>query len=196
MLSIMEITAITSDIPAKVSNKKSISTYDTLNVNTVNAGIINCDRIKFNKPATITGSIPELKCSKLVDDAKLPYRGTSESAGLDLYSIETKTVIPGEVVKIRTGITVAIPINNYGQIFDRSSVAARGLIVVGGVIDSDYRGEVIIMLSNVSAEDVVVEKGERCAQLIILPYTKVNVVEGTATPTARNTSGFGSTGRK
>lgn len=137
----------------------------------------------------------------LNDLAKLPTRGSEEAAGWDLYAaIEDKVLIPPHrTVKIGTGLAIAVPNGFFGGLFPRSGIASReGLRPANcvGVIDSDYRGEVIAAIHNDSDEYRTILPGERIVQLIIMPYAKIdgfNVVENLDS-TARGTGGFGSTG--
>lgn len=139
---------------------------------------------------------------KLSPTAQMPYQGSAQAAGSDLYAdLEGKERIvlaPGEVRKISTGIAIALPEGTFGAIYPRSGLATKkGLILVNtvGIIDADYRGCVIVALKNTSNELQIVEHGERIAQLIVQPYYTVtfNEVESIGT-TARGVGGFGSTG--
>ncbi len=139
-----------------------------------------------------------LKVKKLHEKAKLPYRGSEEAAGLDLYTIESFTLKPGERKLVSTGIAVEIPKGYFMLIKDRSGFAVKhGLHCLAGVVDSDYRGEIKVVLINLGNEEVKIEEGERIAQGIILPYLKVEVEEvNELSETKRGSGGFGSTGRK
>ena len=138
---------------------------------------------------------------KLSPNATLPSYGSTEAAGADLYAcIDTPvTVQPGETAWITTGIALEVPKGCAGLIYARSSMAAkRGLAPANkvGVIDSDYRGEVIVVLYNQSTEAQTVNPGERIAQLIITPiitppYEEVSELSDTQ----RAAGGFGSTGK-
>lgn len=126
----------------------------------------------------------------------LPRHQTKGSAGLDLQSAEITTIRPGGKAQIRTGLSIAIPEGHVGKIFPRSGLAHRdGIIAVDGTIDADYRGEIRILLLNVGTESFQVTPGMRVAQLAILPYVRVALVEVDALPaTERGEGGFGSTG--
>ena len=137
----------------------------------------------------------EIKVKKLRDDAKLPVRGSAAAAGADLCACSD-----GETVFIHTGIAVEIPDGFVGLIFARSGLSTkRGLAPANkvGVIDSDYRGEIIVALHNHGAAEQVIERGERIAQLVIMPYAAAdyNWAEELS-DTSRGEGGFGSTGRK
>lgn len=139
-----------------------------------------------------------MKIKLLSDKAMIPYRGSEEAAGYDLYSIDSVDINPGDCKLISTGIAIQLPNGYFGAIFPRSGTAVkRGLRLANcvGVIDSDYRGEVKVPLYNDSQEVQPVEQGERIAQLIILPYATVSFeVVDELTDTIRGNGGFNSTG--
>lgn len=145
---------------------------------------------------------PEVRVKKLRENAVLPTYGTPYSAGGDLYSAEDEdTVIaPGETKLIHTGIAVELPENTVGIVAARSSLATkRGLAPANkiGVIDCDYRGEIMTAIFNQSQSVQVIEKGERFAQLIIMPYIPCEFTEAEElSESQRGTGGFGSTGTK
>ena len=134
--------------------------------------------------------------------ATIPTRGSASAAGYDLYAASTYNIeIPrGETVKIGTGIAVEIPEGYFGAVFARSGLATKkGLRPANavGVIDSDYRGELIVALHNDSNMTQYVDAGERIAQLVILPYLNVDFNEvDELNSTDRGEGGFGSTGSK
>ena len=142
-----------------------------------------------------------VKIKKLNENAIIPTYGTQYSAGADLYAlIDGKVEIaPHETVFIHTGISVEIPEGYCGLIFARSSMGAkRGLAPANkvGVIDSDYRGEIMVALHNHSENVATVEPGERVAQLAIVPFLKAEFEESNAlSDTLRGAGGFGSTGK-
>ena len=128
--------------------------------------------------------------------AKVPCRRTRESAGYDLCAIESVTLKKDEVAQISTGIRLAIPRGRYGQIKARSSIAKQGITALGGVIDSDYRGEVIVMLIKLTTGDYEIKAGDAVAQLIICPHESYDVTTVDELPaTERGEGGFGSTGK-
>lgn len=146
-----------------------------------------------------------LNFKKLNKEAIIPTAGSKYSAGLDLYAVvENGTIaqrIPaGATVKIGTGIAIEIPEGYFGAIFARSGMATnRGLRPANcvGVIDSDYRGELIVALHNDSEKCETVHNGDRIAQLVILPYVMADLNEvSELTDTDRGNGGFGSTGVK
>lgn len=137
---------------------------------------------------------------KMNDDAIVPTYGTLFSAGADLYSVEEVKIDAGDTKIIHTGIILEIPEGYGGFVFARSSLASkRGLAPANkvGVIDSDYRGEIMVSLHNHSNESQVVEKGERVAQIVFMPYAMANFIQTEdLSKTERGEGGFGSTGTK
>lgn len=138
----------------------------------------------------------------LCEGATPPAYATEYAAGADLYNLKNAevTLLPGETKLIHTGIALEIPDGYVGLIFARSGLATkRGLAPANkvGVIDSDYRGEIMVSLHNHSAAEQKVDGGERVAQISIVPYLKACFSEvDTLTETARGEGGFGSTGSK
>lgn len=139
---------------------------------------------------------------KLHKKATVPTYGTEFSAGADLYACmdEPVTIRAGETAFVHTGIAMAIPEGLAGLIYARSGLACKkGLAPANkvGVIDSDYRGEIMVALHNHSSEDISVESGERVAQMIITPYLAAAYTEvEKLDETVRGSGGFGSTGSK
>lgn len=133
---------------------------------------------------------------RLSQDAFLPTRGSSESAGLDLYSPIDTVIEPGKRLLIPLDISISIPSSTYGHILPRSGLALKwGIHVGAGVIDSDYRGNVGVLLFNLGELPFVVKRGDRIAQMVIKPYEKVEVEEvEEIDDTERGKGGFGSTG--
>lgn len=141
-----------------------------------------------------------VKVKKLMDGAVLPKYGTEFSAGADLVNAGEDVVIEsGATAIIHTGIALEIPTGLVGLIYARSGMATkRGLAPANkvGVIDSDYRGEIMVALHNHSSQAQTIEKGERVAQIVITPYVVADFVEGDIDDTIRGAGGFGSTGTK
>lgn len=137
----------------------------------------------------------------LRDGAHMPTYGSVEAAGADLYACleEPVTVNPGETVWIPTGVAMEIPKNCAGLVFARSSMGAKRDLAPAnkvGVIDSDYRGEINVVLHNHGSRVQQVAPGERVAQLVIVPvYTPGFCQVETLDDTARGAGGFGSTGK-
>jgi dUTP pyrophosphatase len=133
---------------------------------------------------------------RVSSQATLPTRAHPDDAGLDLYNLEDFHLKAGEGRMIKTGIALAIPGGFVGLVADRSSLAKRGLKTAGGVIDAGYRGEIHIVMWNVSPEAFELKKGERLAQLLIIPIGTPAVVEvKELDSTARGAKGFGSSGK-
>lgn len=143
----------------------------------------------------------KVRVQMLREGAKLPAYGSISAAGADLYAClkEDITLEPGETVFIPTGLALELPEGYAGLVYARSGLACkRGLAPANkvGVIDSDYRGEVLVAIYNQSSLPQVVEPGERIAQLVIAPVLQVQFEAAQSlTDTDRGTGGFGSTGK-
>jgi len=138
-----------------------------------------------------------LNVTKLVPNAQLPVRSSSDAAGYDLFSTDSYVVLPGRRVVVSTGISIQLPPGTYGRIAPRSGLAVKhGLDTLAGVIDPDYTGEVKVVLQNLDMhQPFVIRPGYRIAQLILENYTVAEVNETEAVPpTERGDAGFGSTG--
>ena len=144
----------------------------------------------------------KIRVKKLDERAIMPTYGTEYSAGADLYNMSESAVsiAPHETVLIKTGLAVEIPEGYCGLIFARSGLATkRGLAPANkvGVIDADYRGEVMVALHNHTESIATVDGGERIAQLAIVPFLKAEYEEADElSDTVRGEGGFGSTGRR
>lgn len=137
-----------------------------------------------------------LYLKRLTETAKLPTRATEYAAGLDLYADETVTIPEYHRAWVSTGIAIALNPFHVGQIWPRSGLAGHGLDTSAGVVDSDYRGEVKVLLVNGSHERKTVHAGDRIAQLLVMPITRPDLIEVDALPeTERGVNGFGSTGK-
>ena len=143
-----------------------------------------------------------MKIKKLDPKATVPTYGSAFAAGADLYACENAPVVieAGKTVLVHTGIAMAIPEGYVGLIYARSGLASkRGLAPANkvGVIDSDYRGEIMVALHNHGTEAQTVEDGERIAQIVFTPYVGAEFqVADDLDSTDRGNGGFGSTGRK
>lgn len=144
----------------------------------------------------------KINIKKIKETAVTPTYGSEFAAGADLYAcMENKVVLqPGETKIIHTGIAMEVPMGYAGLIYARSGLATKkGLAPANkvGVVDSDYRGEVMVALHNHSTKAEEIEPGERIAQIVITPYLKglYQEVENLE-ETKRGEGGFGSTGRK
>ena len=144
----------------------------------------------------------QVNIKKLDEKAIIPTYGSPYAAGADLYAClsEPLTIEPGETRLVHTGIAMELPVGYAGLIYARSGLATkRGLAPANkvGVVDCDYRGEVMVALHNHSLIPQSVEPGERIAQLVITPYLTVQFDQvDTLTDTDRGAGGFGSTGTK
>ena len=143
-----------------------------------------------------------VRIKKLREDAVIPAYGTEFAAGADLYACldEPLTIAPGETKMVYTGLAMELPAGYVGLVYARSGMATkRGLAPANkvGVIDSDYRGELMVGLHNHSAAPQTIEPGERVAQLVIAPYITADFEEADElSDTVRGAGGFGSTGTK
>ncbi|URA09282.1 dUTP diphosphatase [Thermospira aquatica] len=142
----------------------------------------------------------QIKIQKLHPKAILPQYKTEYAAGADLSAcLDTPlSITPGEIVAIPTGIAIEIPPGYEGQVRPRSSLGKLGLSIPNapGTIDSDYRGEVKVLLVNLSREPHTIYPGDRIAQLVIAPVVRGEFYwTSDLSPTSRGTGGFGSTGR-
>lgn len=144
----------------------------------------------------------DINIKKLNENATIPSYGSEFAAGADLYACmeEPVTIVAGETQFIHTGLAIEIPAGYAGLVYARSGLACKkGLAPANkvGVIDADYRGEVMVALYNHSSQAVEIEPGERVAQLVITPYlTAVFEETEELSDTVRGEGGFGSTGRK
>ncbi len=144
----------------------------------------------------------QVKIKKLNENARVPVYSTEFSAGADLYALldAPLTIKKGETKLIKTGLSMEIPVGYVGLIYARSGLATKkGLAPANkvGVIDSDYRGEIMVALYNQSEVEQTVENGERIAQMVIAPFIQAEFqVQDELTDTLRGEGGFGSTGTK
>ena len=142
-----------------------------------------------------------VKVKKIKPNAILPTYGTPEAAGADLYACldAPVTIQPGESVFVPTGLAMEIPAGCAGLIYARSGLACKQDLAPAnkvGVVDSDYRGEFIVVLHNHGSQPRTVASGDRIAQLVIAPVLTPCFYESEElSDTKRNTSGFGSTGK-
>jgi dUTP pyrophosphatase len=137
----------------------------------------------------------ELKVKRIRPDAKLPLYSHKGDAGLDLFSSSDGRLEPGEVRPVPTGIKVAIPQGYVGLIWDKSGLSLEGVHRLAGVVDAGYRGEVQVVMVNLSREPFIIKKGMKIAQMLVQPVEEVKVVEAEELDeTTRGENGFGSTG--
>ena len=142
----------------------------------------------------------QIKIKKLDGRAILPQRGSAMAAGMDLYALDGVTVEAGKTAIVHTGIALAIPEGYAGFIYARSGIATKRSLAPAnkvGVIDADYRGEIMVALHNHGDVAQSVEAGERIAQMVIAPFLAVELrLSETLDETERADGGFGSTGKK
>ncbi len=145
--------------------------------------------------------MPKIAVKKLDERAVLPTYGSEYAAGADLYALTDGEVVfqPGETKLIRTGLAMEIPEGYAGLIYARSGLASkRGLAPANkvGVVDADYRGEVMVALHNHSTVEQRISESERIAQLVVAPFLKAEFFDSeTLSDTVRGEGGFGSTGK-
>jgi len=140
-----------------------------------------------------------IKIKKLSTTAQIPTRGSDEAAGWDLYADRSAILYPGDTAKISTGISMEIPPGHFGAVYARSGLAIKhGLRPANcvGIIDSDYRGDLIVSLHNDSEKTADIHTGDRIAQLIIQPYVAQQFIEvDELSSTERGSGALGHTGR-
>lgn len=138
----------------------------------------------------------QLKVKKLHPEAKLPTMNHVYDAGYDLYCLEPMYLYPNIPTKIQTGIALHIPNGHVGLIWDRSGLSSKGIKVFGGVIDSGYRGEIMVCLTNLWHNGYQIQKNDKIAQILIQKVAKCDIIEVTELDVSeRGESGFGSSGR-
>lgn len=139
----------------------------------------------------------QVKVKLLRPEAKMPFYGSEEAAGFDLYAVEEKIMHPGETSLIHTGISLEIEKGYCWQFWDRSGMGAKGITCFGGLGDSDYRGEFKVILHNATKDPYKIEKGDRIIQVVPVPIVKAafEQVEELSN-SERGHGGFHSTGRK
>ncbi len=139
---------------------------------------------------------PVIKYKKLHIDAKAPFYATDGAAACDFHSIEDITILPHETKKIKTGIAIEIPKDFFMKLEGRGSLSSKGIIKVGGVADSDYRGEINIILHNSTSENFNIMKGDRIAQGVVMNIYQAQFQEtDKLSETVRGDGAFGSTGK-
>lgn len=142
----------------------------------------------------------KVKFKKLHPDAIIPKYQTAGAVGADICTMEEITIKPGELHFIKTGIAIENPENHFVMIAPRSSLCLKKHLDMPnsvGIMDEDFRGEYIVALRNLGNEEVVIEKSERIAQIIFIPYSRMEFDEvDELSETERGIGGFGSTGKK
>lgn len=141
----------------------------------------------------------KIKVKKIREDAILPTHGHPGDAGIDFYSTEDVYFKAGAQERVPTGVAIEIPEGHVGLIWDKSSISFKhGLKIMGGVIDSGFRGEIVMSLINLSHKDFTLEKGHKIAQMIIQKFEDCDIleVEELSMDTVRGEGREGSTGHK
>ncbi|EKE11903.1 MAG: hypothetical protein ACD_15C00003G0015 [uncultured bacterium] len=138
----------------------------------------------------------KIQIQKINSEAKIPKYTIDGDAGMELYSVDDMIILPGQILACATGIIVAIPDGYAGLIWDKSGIALNGGIkTMGGVIDSNYRGEVRVILKNLSEKEYIIGRGNKIAQMIIQKVEAPILEEvDELSKTERGGGGFGSTG--
>lgn len=140
-----------------------------------------------------------VKFKKLHSEAQLPAYETAGAAGMDIRTVEDVVLIPGEVYIVRTGLAIEVPVGLEAQVRPRSGLAAKHSVTVlnsPGTIDSDFRGEMKVILFNHGLRPFPIKAGDRIAQLVIAPVIRAEIVEAEElSDTIRGAGGFGSTGQ-
>lgn len=137
----------------------------------------------------------EIKIKLLHPDAKTPIYGSPESAGFDFYATKDVIISPGSSEVFSTGVSLELPKGFCLQLWGRSGLAKKGIFPVGGLGDSDYRGEYKVILRNQGTEPAIIKKGDRIVQGVPIPIPRVEFIETvTLSETLRGGGGFGSTG--
>lgn len=165
-----------------------INLYDTTTTIMANNQSVQASTYTF-MPQSIPMVLHDPKCQ--------PEYRTKGSAGADLKVAMDLVLLPNHTQVVSTGISLAIPEGFVGLIFPRSGLASRGITLANsvGVIDSDYRGEIMVALKNTSMDPVALTYGDRVAQIVFIPITQFPFVQTeTLDTTVRGTGGFGSTG--
>ena len=181
---------------------ESVSVYNTTlfyqpNWNDMASNNLECSVSSSGSTLPVISSEQCVLVKLIHDESKIPYKATPGSAGFDLTTVERTVIHPGNVIKLKIGIKLEIPPGYYGQIVGRSGLATRSnIIIVNGVIDSDYRGEICVMAYTIGSS-IVLPMGTRCAQLIFNKIHEANdliITHSELTPTERALGGFGHSG--
>ena len=139
----------------------------------------------------------KVKIKRMNAEAKLPKYAHPGDVGLDLFALEEKKIMPGEHYRFWNGFALEFPEGYAAIVKDKSSISKAGLHTMGGVFDAGYRGEYNVHLVNLSSEPYTVEKGDKVAQLVILPIAQAEFEEvEELSESSRGVGGFGSTGKK
>ena len=138
-----------------------------------------------------------MKVKKLHPDALLPRRAHPTDSGADLFALQRTVLPPRAVSHVHTGVTIELAPGTSGIIWGKSSVESKGIKAMAGLVDAPYRGELIVCMYNLTDMEFVFEKGQKVAQLVVLPTLYPDFEEAAElSDTARGSGGFGSTGAK
>ncbi len=138
-----------------------------------------------------------MKVKKLHPDALLPRRAHPTDSGADLFALQRTVLAPRAITQVHTGIAIELPEGTSGIIWGKSSVESKAVKAMAGLVDSPYRGELIVCMYNLNDTEFVFEKGQKVAQLVVMPTLYPDFEEATElSDTARGNGGFGSTGKQ
>lgn len=139
----------------------------------------------------------KLKIKKMHPEAKLPSYAHPYDAGMDLFALEEVKIKPGETARIRSGVALEIPEGFVGLCWDKSGLSMKnGIKVLAGVIDSGFRGELVMGVINLGKEEYTFEKGHKVMQMLVQPVEIMEIIETEElSETSRGEGGFGSTGK-
>ncbi len=152
--------------------------------------------INKNAPEKISFKIDgHLLVEKISPEAKLPQKAHVGDAAYDLYAAENYSLAPYAQTTVKTGVKMAIPEGYVGLIWDKSGLAAEGITTLGGVIDANYRGEVKVVVKNLSEDIFHIAQGQKVAQILIQPVLDLEISESPLNETERQENGFGSSGK-
>jgi len=138
----------------------------------------------------------KIKFQKILDEAIIPHYAHQGDAGMDIFSAEDAVIKSGEIKSVKTGVKMEMPEGFVGLIWDKSGLALKnGIKTMAGVIDSGYRGEIGVVLANLSGQDYKIEKGQKIAQMLVQKAERAEIEEvKKLNETPRGAGGFGSTG--
>ena len=137
----------------------------------------------------------KIKVKKISEKAQIPTKHNKKDAAFDLYAVDDFTLSSGSTTIVHTGICLEIETGYFGKIESRSSLAKKGIFCTAGVIDSGYRGEIMIVINNRGTEDYLIQSGHRVAQLLILKVEVVQISESELLDDHSDRGGgFGSSG--
>lgn len=138
-----------------------------------------------------------IKLKKLNPEAKLPTYAHPGDAGMDFFALEETEIKPGEVARVKTGIALELPVGYVGLVWDKSGLASNhGLKTMAGVLDAGYRGELQIVITNLSGETYTIKKHDKVAQMLIQAVEAPELIEvDELSDSSRGEGGFGSTGK-